>query len=314
MRVFVAGASGALGKILVPLLTSNGHQVTGTTRTPANIEALRSAGADPIVCDGLNRNAVVEAVVAAKPHAIIHQMSALAQMRSLKNFDAEFALTNRLRTEGTENLIEAAKSAGVGKILVQSYTGWPNAPEGGRIKTEEDPLDPNPPKSMSQTLAAIRHLETLVQSVTNTTGVVLRYGSFYGPGTSTTPGGELLEAVRHRKFPVVGSGAGVWSFTHIRDAAAATLLALEIAPPGLYNIVDDDPAEVSIWLPDLAKAIGAKPPRHVPVWLGKLFIGKAGVAMMTTSRGSSNTKAKRTLGWDPIFKSWRDGFRNGLSA
>jgi nucleoside-diphosphate-sugar epimerase len=314
MRVFVAGASGALGKILVPILISKGHQVTATTRTPAKLEALRETGAQPVHCDGLDRNAVIKAVAAAKPHAIIHQMTALSHLRSLKNFDAEFALTNRLRTEGTEILIEAAKSAGVGKILVQSYTGWPNAPEGGRIKTEEDPLDPHPPKSMSQSLAAIRRLETLVQSLTNIAGVVLRYGSFYGPNTSTTPGGELVEAVRNRKFPVVGSGAGVWSFTHIRDAAAATFLALENAPPGLYNIVDDDPAEVSIWLPDLAKAIDAKPPRQVPVWLGKLFIGKAGVAMMTTSRGSSNAKAKRTLGWEPIFKSWRDGFRHGLSA
>jgi nucleoside-diphosphate-sugar epimerase len=310
MKVFVAGATGAIGKRLIPLLVQAGHQVTGTTRNPGKGEALRNMGAEAVIVEGLDRDAVVQSVLSIRPEVIVHQMTALASMKSLKNFDAEFALTNRLRTEGTENLIAAARAAGVRKIIAQSYTGWPYARQGGRIKTEDDPLDPHPPKAMSESLAAIRKLENLVTTTAGFTGIVLRYGSLYGPGTSTSRDGEIVQLIRQRKFPLAGSGAGVWSFIHVDDAASATLAAVESDARGIFNVVDDDPAEVSVWLPALAERIGAKPPRHVPAWLGRLFVGAAGLSMMTQSRGASNAKAKRVLGWTPKYASWRAGFRS----
>jgi 2-alkyl-3-oxoalkanoate reductase len=308
MKIFVAGAMGAIGKRLVPLLVSKGHQVVATTRTLAKAEALRALGAEPAVLDGLNRDAVMAAVIAARPGAIVHEMTALASMRSLKNFDEEFALTNRLRTEGTEHLIAAAQAAGTRKLVVQSYSGWPNERVGGRIKTEDDPLDPDPPKAMTESIAAIRKLENVTVNAAGIPGTVLRYGSLYGPGTSISSNGEIVQMVRQRKFPVVGGGAGIWSFVHVDDAAAATRLAIETEAPGIYNIVDDEPAEVSAWLPELAKAIGAKPPRRVPAWLGRLAMGEAGLSMMTRIRGSSNAKAKLALGWQPTYTSWREEF------
>jgi 2-alkyl-3-oxoalkanoate reductase len=265
-------------------------------------------GAEPAVLDGLNRDAVMAAVIAARPEAIVHEMTALASMRSLKNFDEEFALTNRLRTEGTEHLIAAAQAAGTRKLVVQSYSGWPNERVGGRIKTEDDPLDPDPPKAMTESIAAIRKLENVTVNAAGIPGTVLRYGSLYGPGTSISSNGEIVQMVRQRKFPVVGGGAGIWSFVHVDDAAAATRLAIETEAPGIYNIVDDEPAEVSAWLPELAKAIGAKPPRRVPAWLGRLAMGEAGLSMMTRIRGSSNAKAKLALGWQPTYTSWREEF------
>ena len=308
MKIFVAGATGAIGKRLVPLLVTGGHQVVGSTRTAGKTDALRSQGAEPVVVDGLNKDAVMQAVTSSRPDVIVHQMTALASMRSLKNFDEEFTITNRLRTEGTEHLVAAAQAAGTRKIVVQSYAGWPIAPEGGRIKTEDDPFDPSPAKTMTKSLAAIRKLESSTINASGVAGTVLRYGSLYGPGTSTFPGGEIVEAVRSRKLPVIGGGAGIWSFIHVDDAAGATRLAIEKDAPGIYNIVDDEPAEVSIWLPELAKTIGAKPPRHIPAWLGRLVIGEAGLSMMTRSRGASNAKAKRVFGWIPVHASWREGF------
>jgi 2-alkyl-3-oxoalkanoate reductase len=314
MKIFLAGATGALGKRLVPLLVKGGHQVVAATRSSGKTDTLRAAGAEPVVVDALDRDAVIKAVVSARPDVVVHQMTALASVRSLKKFDEEFALTNRLRTEGTEHLLAAARSAGTRSFIAQSYTGWPNIREGGRVKTENDPLDPNPPKTMRRTLDAIRQLETMVSSESRMTGIVLRYGGFYGPGTSLAPGGDVVEMVRQRKFPVIGNGAGVWSFIHIDDAANATRLAIERGASGIYNIVDDEPAEVSTWLPDLARAIGAKPPYHLPTWLGWLGAGEAGVSMMTRVRGSSNAKAKLALNWQPSYASWRDGFRRGFSA
>jgi len=314
MKIFLAGATGAIGQQLVPLLVSGGHQVVASTRTPDKVARLREAGATAIVMDGLNRDDVMGAVTAARPDVIVHQMTALTRMKSLRRFDDEFAMTNRLRTEGTAHLLEAARAAGVKRFVAQSYTNWTNVRDGGRIKTEEDPLDPAPPKAMRQTLEAIRRLDELVFSAAGVTGVVLRYGNFYGPGTSIAPGGDIVEAVRRRQFPIVGDGAGVWSFIHIADAANAARLAIERGPAGIYNIVDDEPAEVSVWLPDLAAALGAKPPRHVPVWLGRLLIGDSGVSMMTRMRGSSNARAKRILNWQPLYASWRDGFRRGFAA
>jgi nucleoside-diphosphate-sugar epimerase len=309
MKIFVAGATGAIGKRLVPLLVASGHQVVGSTRTSSKTDALRSQGVEPVVVDGLNRDAVMKAVISSHPDVIVHQMTALASMRSLKNFDEEFALTNRLRTEGTEHLIAAAQAAGTRKLVVQSYSGWPNAQEGGRIKNEDGPLDRNPPKTMMKSRTAIRKLESITVNASGIAGTVLRYGSLYGPGTSISAHGEIVEMVRQRKFPVIGDGGGVWSFLHVDDAASATLLAIEQDAPGIYDIVDDEPAEVSVWLPELAKAIGAKPPRHIPAWVGRLAIGESGLFMMTKIRGSSNAKARRVLGWKPAYASWREGFR-----
>jgi nucleoside-diphosphate-sugar epimerase len=228
-------------------------------------------------------------------------MTALAQAKNFEQFDAEFAQTNRLRTEGTDALLAAARAAGVRRFIAQSYTGWPNAREGGRVKTEDDPLDPDPPKAMRQTLAGIRHLEAAVTGQTDLTGIALRYGSFYGPGTSLSADGDIVTLVRRRKFPIVGSGAGVWSFIHIDDAAEATRLAVTHGPSGTYNIVDAEPAEVAEWLPVLAQAVGAKPPHQVTL------------SMMTRIRGASNARAVRALQWRPAYASWREGFVRGLA-
>jgi len=308
MKVFVAGGTGAVGSRLVPLLVNRGHDVVATTRSADKIPALRAMGADAVVVDGLDRHAIEAAVRAAGPEAISHQMTALASMRSLKHFDREFALTNRLRAEGSQYLVAAAVAVGVRRLVAQSYTGWPNPREGGRVKTEDDGLDPAPPRSMCATLDAIRTLERTVMTAKGINPIVLRYGSFYGPGTPVGPGGEIFEAVRRRRFPIVGRGTGVWSFVHIDDVALATAMALEGGPPGVYNIVDDDPAEVSVWLPELARVIDARSPARVPEWIAQLMIGRAGVSVMTSIRGSSNAKARRLLTWRPLYPTWRDGF------
>jgi nucleoside-diphosphate-sugar epimerase len=307
MRVFLAGASGAIGRRLVPQLLARGHEVTATTRSAGKVERLRALGADPVVVDGLDAAAVGEAVARAEPNAIIHQMSALADVSSLRRFDRDFAMTNELRTKGTDHLLAAAAGTGVERFVAQSYTNWPNIREGGWVKTEEDPLDPDPPRAQKESLAAIRYLEQAVLAAP-LEGIVMRYGNFYGPGASDA----FLELVHKRKLPIVGSGAGVWSWIHIDDAAAATVAALEQGKRGLYNVVDDDPAPVSEWLPYLAEQIGTKPPRHLPVWLGRLAAGEVGVSLMTQVRGSSNAKAKRELDWQPVWPSWRQGFRAGL--
>jgi nucleoside-diphosphate-sugar epimerase len=312
MRIFVAGASGALGRQLLPVLVSAGHAVWGLTRTQAKAPLIREAGAEPVVADALDRDAVIAAVRGAAPEVVVHEMTALSAFANPRRFDREFAETNRLRTEGTRNLIEAARAAGARRFLAQSFAGWPYARTGGPVKTEDDPLDPNPPKQARHTLAAIRELEALTTGATDLEGVVLRYGAFYGPGTSLGEGGRQTALVRRRLLPIVGEGGGIWSFLHISDAAAATRAAIERAAPGIYNIVDDDPAPVAEWLPALAAALGAKPPYHIPSWLGGLLLGAQGMAMMTTIRGASNAKVKRGLGWRPRFASWREGFRRGL--
>jgi nucleoside-diphosphate-sugar epimerase len=314
MKILVAGATGAVGKRLVPLLVAAGHHVVATTRTPDKLNGLRAKGAEAVVMDGLDRDGVMKTIVSSRPDVIVHQMTALASMRSLKRFDDEFALTNRLRTEGTSHLVAAATVSGARKIVAQSYTGWSNQRHGGRIKTEADPLDSDPPVRMSRTLDAIQTLEHIVLNAAGLNGIALRYGSLYGPGTSISCKGEIVEMMRQRKFPLIGSGGGVWSFIHVDDAARATQLAIERGAPGLYNIVDDDPAEVSEWLSELARAVGAKPPLRLPAWIGRFALGESGVSMMTNVRGSSNAKAKRAFGWQPEYASWRDGFRRGLSA
>jgi nucleoside-diphosphate-sugar epimerase len=312
MRIVVAGATGALGRRLVPLLVERGHEVAGMTRSPAKAADLRAAGAEPVVADALDRDAVQRAVGQARPEVVVHQLTALAGLTNSRRFDQGFALTNRLRTEGTDHLLAAARAAGARRFVAQSFAGWPFARVGGPVKTEEDPLDPNPPAEFRRPLDAIRHLESAVLGAEGLEGVVLRYGGFYGPGTSVGDGGFLLEEIRRRRLPIVGAGTGVWSFVHIDDAAAATVAAVERGAPGIYQIVDDDPAPVSAWLPALAAAIGAKPPRRVPAWVARLVAGEHGVVLFTDIRGASNAKAKRELGWNPAYPSWRQGFRTGL--
>jgi 2-alkyl-3-oxoalkanoate reductase len=312
MKVFIAGGTGAVGKRLVPLLASAGHHVYATTRSAGKVDDLRRLGAEPVVLDILDREAVEAAIDAARPEAIVHQATALADMSDMRKFAQEFAQTDRLRIEGTDNLLAAALASGVRRVVAQSFTGWTYAKVGGPLKTEDDPLDADPPKEGRGVVAAIRHVEERVTGTDGLEGVVLRYGGFYGPGTSISEGGVHLEAIRKRKFPVVGSGAGLWSFVHIDDVASATKLAIESDVTGIFNIVDDEPAPVSEWLPYLAAAIGAKPPRHVPAWIGKLAVGELGLEMMTEARGASNEKAKRELGWELRYPSWRLGFKEGL--
>jgi nucleoside-diphosphate-sugar epimerase len=307
MRVLVAGASGAIGRRLVPQLVARGHQVTATTRSAGKADQLRALGATPVVVDGLAAAAVGEAVAQAKPEAIIHQMTGLAGTADLRRFDRWFATTNELRTKGTQNLLAAAKAAGVERFIAQSYTGWSNIRTGGPVKTEADPLDPHPAKAQRQTLAAVRFLEGAV-SEAPLEGIVLRYGNFYGPGASEA----TVELVRKRRLPIIGAGGGVWSWIHLDDAASATLAALERGERGIYNIVDDEPAAVAEWLPYLAEVVGAKPPMRVPTWLGRLAAGEVAVQWMTDGRGASNEKAKRLLNWQPAWATWREGFRHGL--
>jgi nucleoside-diphosphate-sugar epimerase len=309
MRVFVAGATGAVGRQLLPQLTAQGHQVTATTTSPAKAGVLRALGAEPMVVDGLDGAAVGEVVARAEPEVVIHQMTSLAGVSSLRRFDKGFTVTNRLRTQGTDHLLAAASAAGARRFIAQSYTGWPNIRAGGPVKTEDDPLDPGPPHAQRETLAAVRYLERTVLAAPME-GVVLRYGSLYGPGASDA----FVRLISKRMVPVIGDGTGIWSFLHISDAAAATVAALEHGRPGVYNIVDDQPASVAEWLPFLAAAVGARAPYRVPVWLGRLMAGEVGVSMMTQIRGSANTKAKRELGWRPAWPSWQQGFRAGLTA
>ncbi|HEY7597700.1 MAG TPA: NAD(P)-dependent oxidoreductase [Actinophytocola sp.] len=308
MRVFVAGAAGAIGRRLIPQLAGRGHQVTASTRGAAKQDELRDLGAQPVVVDGLDAPAVREAVARARPDVVVHQMTALAGKPNLRDFDKWFAATNRLRTTGTEHLLAAARAAGVEKFVVQSYTGWSNIREGGPVKTEDDPFDPHPARNQRESLAGLRFLDRVVPAAP-LEGIVLRYGNFYGPGASES----LVELIRKRRMPIIGDGAGVWSWIHLDDAAAATVAAVERGARGVYNVVDDEPAPVAEWLPHLAQVVGAKPPLHVPTWLGRLGAGQVTVRWMTQARGSANDKAKRELDWRPAWSTWRDGFRHGLT-
>ncbi len=308
MRVFLAGATGAIGTPLVRQLIHRGHRVIATTRTSAKLDRLRAVGAYPVVVDGLDPVGIGEAVARAEPDAIIHEMSALGGTPNLRRFDDWFVTTNELRTRGTEHLLAAARAAGVTRVVAQSYTGWTNPRQGAAVKTELDGFDPEPARAQRKSLAASRYLERAVLGMPE--GIVLRYGNLYGPGSSES----LIDLVRRRRLPIIGSGAGMWSWIHVHDAAAATVAALERGAPGIYNIVDDDPAAVSEWLPFLAELVGARRPLRVPRWLGYLAAGQVAVRWMTESRGASNGKAKRELGWTPMWWSWRDGFCTALSA
>jgi nucleoside-diphosphate-sugar epimerase len=306
MRVFLAGASGAIGTRLVAQLIERGHEVVGTSTGTAGAQRVQALGAVPVTLDLLDASAVRTAVLDAEPDAIVHQATALANVRFSRNFDSTFAITNRLRTEGTDALLAAVRDAGVRKFVAQSFASNRHERVGGWVKVEDDPLDPTPVKSTRETNAAMRYLDSAVVAAG---GIVLRYGVFYGAAND-----GLIEPVRKRQFPIVGDGAGVMSFVHLDDAAAATVLALEHDRVGVYNIVDDDPAPVREWLPVLARALGAAPPRHVPRWLARLFAGQAAVVMGTESRGASNSKARRELGWTPRYPTWRTGFVDAYAS
>ncbi|MET0675501.1 MAG: NAD-dependent epimerase/dehydratase family protein [Bradyrhizobium sp.] len=308
MKIFVAGATGAVGRPLVAAAIAAGHSVTGLTRTAAKADLLRRMGAEPAIANGLAAAAIQAAVASATPDVVIHQMTDLAGASDLRHFDRTFAASNRLRTEGLDLLLAAAREAGARRFIAQSYCGWPYARTGGAVKTEADALDPDPPAEMRSTLDAIRYLEQRVTASSQPEGIVLRYGSFYGPGTGMLDK-SMVDQVRHRRVPLIGSGTGVWSFVHVEDAAAATVRAIDHGKPGaIYNIVDDDPAEVREWLPALAKMLGARPPFHLPAWIARLVAGEHLVTMMTQVRAGSNAKAKAELQWRPAHPSWRQGF------
>jgi len=304
MHVYIAGGTGAIGQRLVPQLVARGHRVTSTTRDARKIELIEGMGAEAVVVDALDSAAVGESVAKAEPDAVVHQLSALSGKLDVKHFDRSFAMTNRLRTEGLDHLIAAAQASGVPHVVTQSYTGWPNIRSGGWVKDEEDPLDPEPPRAQRETLDGIRYLEDATQKVG---GTVLRYGGFYGDATNA-----MVPVIRKRQFPLAGGGTGYTSFVHLDDAASATVLALEKGTRGVFNIVDDEPAPASEWLPYLAECVGAKPPMRLPLWVARLAGGEVAVSMLTRTRGSSNARAKRELGWELCWPSWRQGFKDGL--
>ena len=308
MRILVAGATGAIGLELVPQLIAAGHDVIGTTRTAAKAEIIRRMGAEPVIADGLDAPSIRAAVIAAKPDIVIDQMTGLADVTDLRHFDRAFATTNRLRIQGTDFLLAAAREAGVKRFIAQSFCGWTYGRGGEAVKTEADRLDPDPPEELRHTLQAIQHLEDAVTSSADPEGIVLRYGSFYGPDTGMLSR-AMIDQLRRRRVPLIGGGGGRWSFIHVEDAAAATVAAVERGSPGhIYNIVDDEPAEVSEWLPALATLVGARSPIRLPAWLGRLFAGEHLVSMMTEVRAGSNTKARQELGWRLAHPSWRQGF------
>lgn len=307
MRVFVAGGTGVVGRRLVPRLVARGHRVTATTTSPGKLGLLEQLGADAVVMDGLDAVSVGEAVARARPDAIVHQMTAIAGRPDMKHMDRWFATTNRLRTEGTDHLLSAAEAAGVSRIVAQSYGGWNGIRAGGWVKTEEEPLDRYAGTAAQPVMGAVRHVE---DAVVKAGGAALRYGWLYGPGATD----ETVELLRKRQFPLVGGGTGYSSWVHLDDAASATVLAVEHGARGVFNIVDDEPAPASEWLPYLAACTGAKPPMRVPTWLARLLAGDVAVAMMTEGRGFSNAKARRELGWELRYPSWRQGFVDGLAG
>ncbi len=306
MRILIAGATGAIGMQLVPRLNEAGHEVFAMIRKTSDEARMTRLGAVPVMADALDRAAVEAAVRQAAPDVIVHQLTAIGPIDT-RHFERSFAATNRLRTEGTDNLLAAARAVGVRRFVAQSNGAFTYARTGGPVKDERDPLDPSPVRQMGAMIGAIEHLESAVLAATWTEGIVLRYGAFYGPGTAMAPGSEQFEMIRKRKFPVVGDGGGVWSFVHIADAAEATVAAVENGDRGVYNIVDDDPAPVAEWLPELAAMLGAKKPMRVPRFVGRLAAGRAGVVLMTELRGASNAKAKQELGWRPAHSTWRQG-------
>jgi nucleoside-diphosphate-sugar epimerase len=309
VRVFLAGATGAIGTPLLERLIADGHQVTGMTRSPNKAGALRAAGAEPVVADGLDAQAVLGAVMSARPDAVIHELTAIPQRLDPRKIIRDFEVTDRLRTEGTRNLLAAAQAAGAARFIAQSIAFAYQPGPAGTVHGEDDPLISDPPAPFERSARAIAELE---RQTVAAEGLVLRYGYFYGPGSAISAQGSLAEEVAKRRLPIVGGGTGVWSLIHIRDAAEATVAALERGQAGAYNVVDDEPAPVREWIPALAHALGAKPPRSVPAWLARPLAGEYGVYTMTRAQGASNARAKAELGWSPRYASWREGFRTAL--
>jgi len=286
--------------------------VVALVRTPARAKDVEALGARAVVADALDPDELRAAIRRAAPETVIHELTSLKGVTNFRKFDQDFALTNRFRTRTLDTMLAASRSFGARRFIAQSYCGWPYAREGSPVKTEDDPLDPNPPASFRESLAAIRHLEDTIRQTRDIEAVALRYGNLYGPGTDISDTGAIGNLVSRRRLPLFGSGAGIWSFIHVRDAASATVAAMSRGSPGIYNVVDDEPAPVNVWLPALANALGARPPRRLPAWLGALLLGEGGLSMMTLVRGGSNAKAKRELAWQSSFASWRRGFMEGL--
>jgi len=319
MKVFVAGATGVLGRSLVPQLVARGHEVVGMTRSASKQDLVRSLGARPVVADALDPDAVAQVVASAEPEVIVHQLTALSGVMSAKDMrhpdrSPMTIMTNRLRTEATDHLLAAGRAVGARRFVAQSFGAFRWARTGGPVLSEDDPIDPDPPAALRAPLVGILHVERAVPAIEWGEGLVLRYGGFYGPGTaiSSAPDAPMAAPVRKRRFPIIGDGGGVFSHVHIDDAAAGTVAAIDHGQPGIYNIVDDEPAPVRSWLPVLASALDAKPPRRIPRWLARLVAGEAATLMMTEAKGSSNEKAKRELGWQLHYPSWRQGFAQGL--
>jgi nucleoside-diphosphate-sugar epimerase len=311
VRVFVAGAGGVIGRRLVPMLVEAGHEVTGTTRRDERMEAIRAQGAEPVHVDVYDVDALTSAVVAAKPAVVVHELTDIPPAIDPKRYAEQMAGNSRIRVEGTRNLVAAAKEAGARRLVAQSIA-FAYAPEGGDIRDEEDPLYLDAPDPMRETIEALADLESQVLGAGTPEGVVLRYGYFYGPGTVYASDGSTADRVRRHRFPVVGAGNGMFSFVHVDDAAAATVLALDHGDPGVYNIVDDEPSPVHEWLPEYARVLGAKSPGTVPIWLARAAGGGRMVHIMEDLRGASNAKARAELGFVPMYRSWREGFREGL--
>ena len=311
MKVFLAGATGAIGRQLVPMLIADGHDVTGTTRSQARAQALTEQGAKAAVLDALDREAVHRAVAEAAPEVVIHQLTALPQRIDPRKVVRDFVLNDRLRSEGTGILVDAAQAAGAKRIVAQSVAFLYAPGPQGTVHREQDRLLTESPKSFERTARAVRELE---QIVLGAGGLVLRYGYFYGPGTAIAPEGSIGEDLRRRRFPIVGGGTGVWSLIHIEDAARATRATIKQGESGAYNVVDDHPARVSEWLPALAEAIGAPKPMRVPAWIARLVAGSYGASVMTSAQGASNEKAKRELGWEPRYSHWREGFAHAFET
>ncbi len=309
MKLFVTGGTGAIGRVLLPKLVDNNYEVFALVRNPNRSKMIESLGVKTIIAEVLNKDDLKKVIKKIEPEVIIHQLTALKNSTgNFKKFDEEFALTNRFRTEVTDTLIEAARLVGTKRFIAQSFGGWPNERKGGSIKTEKDPLDSSPPANFRKTLAAIQYLENAIRNVKDFDALALRYGIFYGSGTGFAKDGIIAELIKKHKMPIVGDGKGVWSFTHIDDAASSTIKAIKNGNQGIYNVVDDEPAMVKDWLPFLTNVLGAKPPSKVPEWVAKFIIGEGGISMMTQIRGCSNTKAKLELSWQPLFSSWRQGF------
>jgi len=309
VRVFVAGGTGVIGRRLVPYLVARGHQVTATTTSAAKLAVLEQLGAEAALMDGLDPVSVGEAVAAARPDAIVHQMTALSEAHAgrpnLRKPDRFFAATNRLRSEGTDHLLAAAEATELTNFVAQGFGAFNGIREGGWVKTEEDPMDPGPAGARAGA-EALGHLEDVVVKAG---GAALRYGSLYGPGAID----DWVGLVRKRQFPLVGGGTGYLSWVHLDDAASATVLALEQRATGVFNVADDEPAPASQWLPYLAACAGAKRPLRLPKWVARLLAGEMAVVMMTEGRGFSNAKAKRELGWKLRYPSWRQGFKEELA-